>query len=172
LAGAVAIIGQQVQHASRIFPSLGGSILAMVRTIAPLQATSSVDAPKIHADAAGNVHAALGGQLSNLGLPVAKTTSAPLEAALRVFHRWLISDTEQAHILGYAVPFAGQHGGMTLDLGNRSALVLDIYESVYTLLKDAGAERAWIRTPRADLEDHSVLDLIRAQAYVDDVNGR
>jgi hypothetical protein len=118
-----------------------------------------------------------------LGSPV----TAPGKALSRVFERWNIADIQAAPILGISdagVPAYRQSTGWCLatrDMRDRATMVLDIYEGVYTLLKDPQAERTWIRTPRPDLENRSVLDLmtegsqrnlIRAQAYVDHVNGR
>ena len=111
----------------------------------------------------------------------------PVKAVSRVFERWAIGGETGAIILGADPPvdvrslWSGLGGFILRDQRDLAALVLDIYEGVYALLKDPEAERNWIRQPREDLGNRSVLDLmtegsqrnlIRAQAFVDHVNGR
>lgn len=63
----------------------------------------------------------------------------------------------------------------------RARLFLDIYEGIFSLLRNPEAEREWIAVPRQELDGQSVYDLmtegsvrdlIRAQAFVDYANGR
>jgi DNA-binding protein HU-beta len=113
--------------------------------------------------------------------------SAPAKATLRVLDRWHIADPSGAVILGSSEPDfiaqlrSGASGLATRDMQDRARLLLDIYEGVFSLLRDPKAEQDCIRMQREDLAGASLLDLmtegsqrnlIRAQAFVDYANGR
>jgi len=113
--------------------------------------------------------------------------SAPAKATLKVLDRWHIADPIGAVILGSSEPDfigqlrAGASGLATRDMLDRARLLLDIYEGVFSLLRDPKAEQHWIRLPRKDFAGASLLDLmtegsqrnlIRALAFVDYANGR
>jgi hypothetical protein len=115
------------------------------------------------------------------------TKDGPVRAVLGVFSRWNISDELGCVILGSTDPkflselASGRERLDTRDRKDRARLLLDIYEGVYTLLRDPVAEREWITLPRGDFEQHSLLDLMtegsqrnlmRALAFVEYVNGR
>lgn len=91
-----------------------------------------------------------------------EAVTTPLKACQLVFDRWGISN-----------PLPRSR--------DNAALVLDIYEGVYALVRNPVNERAWIRIPRADLGNRSLLDLLcggtrdelmRAKIFVDYANGR
>jgi DNA-binding protein HU-beta len=117
----------------------------------------------------------------------ANPPSGPIKAALHVLDRWHIADPLGAIILGSPEPdfVAGLRAGIrdlaTRDMQDRARLLLDIYEGVFTLLRDPKAERDWIRIPREDFAGRTLLDLmtegsqrnlIQVQAFVDYSNGR
>ena len=86
----------------------------------------------------------------------------PLKACQRVFERW-------------GIP------AIALGTSQQAALILDIYEGVYALMRNPNSERAWIGISRADLGNRSLLalisggsldELILARDFVDFANGR
>lgn len=101
--------------------------------------------------------------------------------------RWNIPGNQASTIIGsekagfFAALASGQASLETRDMRDRARIFFDIYEGVYSMLRDPLAERGWIRAPRPELEGQSVLDLmtegsqrnlIRALGFIDYVNGR
>jgi hypothetical protein len=126
-------------------------------------------------------------QVPAAGNAIRTNVAAPVKAVLAILRRWTIGDDVGAQILGTDEPGyvadlrSGAAGLKTRDMRDRARLLLDIYEGVFALLKNSEAEQVWIKVPRQDLDGKSVLDLmmegslrnlIRAQAFVDYVNGR
>src|SRR5438132_4109739 len=110
--------------------------------------------------------------LYRVGGPAEGVTPAPVQitasvkAVLMIFDRWQISDAEGAKILGaegetYVANLRnGLYGLRTRDSQDRARLVVDIFEGVFSLVRDADVERGWIRVERPDLDGRSVLDLM------------
>ena len=109
------------------------------------------------------------------------------KAILAVLARWDIPEDAGSRILGSerAEHVTEIAAGATLldtrDLRDRAKIFFDIFEGVYSLLQDPTAERDWIRFVRPDLQGQSILalmtegsqrNLLRAQAFIDYVNGR
>jgi hypothetical protein len=126
-------------------------------------------------------------QVPAAGNAVRTNVTAPVKAVLSILRRWTIGDDVGAQILGTDEPGyvadlrSGAASLKTRDMRDRARLLLDIYEGVFALLRNSEAEQVWIKIPRQDLDGQSVLDLmiegslrnlIRAQAFVDYVNGR
>jgi hypothetical protein len=126
-------------------------------------------------------------QVPAAGNAVRTNVTAPVKAVLAILRRWTIGDDVGAQILGTDEPGyvadlrSGAASLKTRDMRDRARLLLDIYEGVFALLRNSQAEQVWIKIPRQDLDGQSVLDLmiegslrnlIRAQAFVDYVNGR
>lgn len=109
-------------------------------------------------------------QPSEPPMPPPSLLSVPIRAVLAVLRRWSISDQAETVMFGTDGSFA-----------QRARLFLDIYEGIFSLLRNPEAEREWIAVPRQELDGQSVYDLmtegsvrdlIRAQAFVDYANGR
>ncbi len=113
--------------------------------------------------------------------------AAPVKTALAIFDRWKIDDQVGASILGERSPefVALLRVGRTVlrsrDAQDRAALFIRLYEGIYSLFSNSETERQWIRKAQPHLEGGSILDLLtegsflnlaRAQAFVDFLNGR
>jgi hypothetical protein len=113
--------------------------------------------------------------------------AVPVRALLAVFQRWDIPDQLAAVMLGAADADivtrlrSSASSLRTRDELDRMRLIINIYEGVFSLLRDPNSEKAWIRMPRSDFDGLSLLDLmtegsqrnlIRVLAFVDYVNGR
>jgi hypothetical protein len=113
--------------------------------------------------------------------------AAPVKTVLAIFDRWKIDDKVGASILGEYAPRFIQSlrvGGTILrsrDAQDRAGLFIRLYEGVYSLFENSENERRWIRDAQPRLEGKSVLDLLadgsflnlaKAQAFVDFLNGR
>ncbi len=113
--------------------------------------------------------------------------SAPVRSLLSIFQRWQLSDSDAAVLLGVddaqfiADLRVGTSGLAGKDMKDRVALVIRIYEGVYTLLRDKIAEVRWINSKLPSLDDHSLMelmlrgsftDLAYVRAFVDYANGR
>jgi hypothetical protein len=116
-----------------------------------------------------------------------EVVSGSVRAVLAVLRRWDISNELAARILGgveadhVARLRSGLSGLRTRDDFDRARLLLDIYEGIFSIFRDPESERSSIRAPRMDLGGRSLLDmmsecsqrnLMRAQAFVDYLNGR
>jgi len=113
--------------------------------------------------------------------------TGPVRALLSIFDRWQIDDRDASLFLGRETAQfvrglrAGTEGLNSRDAKDRARLLIEIYEGVYSLLRDPAAERAWISAPVRGLRDRSALeimrggsvaDLLQVKAFVDHVNGR
>jgi hypothetical protein len=106
---------------------------------------------------------------------------------LAIFSRWSISDRDGAAILGeeredfVEALRVGRASLRSRDAKDRVQLFLRLYEGVFTLFENSEAERRWINEPQPALQNESIfsllaegsfLNLARAQAFVDSINGR
>jgi hypothetical protein len=106
------------------------------------------------------------------------------KASKKIAERWGLSDDDLKIILDRATLDSGGHFRdlyFTRDQGDRLRLLIEIYDGVYSLFRNPEAERTWIRHPREELSDRSVLDLMldgsfmllyRAKVFIVTVNGR
>ena len=110
-----------------------------------------------------------------------------MKAALAVFSRWGLTNAEGAAVLGeQGEEFlhdlrAGSVVLRSRDSHDKVTTLIRLYEGVFGLFGNPEVERRWIREPQSELQGESVFSLItegsfvnllRAQAYVDFVNGR
>jgi hypothetical protein len=172
----------------RISPLLGQDPLGALS--APLRASglsSGAYVQPLRQKLTAAFHAVATSMASKEWMEAGAGPTAPVTAILRILARWDIDDASGAIILGsdeanLVSDLRTRHSTLTSrDMQDRARLLLDIYEGVYALSRNQDAERAWIRLSRDDLGHQSLLDLmtegsqrnlIRAQAFVDHVNGR
>jgi hypothetical protein len=117
----------------------------------------------------------------------AMRVAGPAKAVLAIFDRWHIDDQVGASILGEDDPSfvallrVGRAVLRSRDARDRAGLFIRLYEGVYSLFANSETERRWLHQeqPRLDgrsvhslLAEGSFLNLARAQAFVDLVNGR
>jgi hypothetical protein len=113
--------------------------------------------------------------------------SGPVTALLAIFARWGISDADGAVLLGkenahYVAELrAGLSGLSGRDTKDRARLLIQIYESVHSLLRTGEQETSWLKAPLENLQGRSLIgvmlggsvaDLLLAKAYIDHANGR
>jgi hypothetical protein len=86
-----------------------------------------------------------------------------------ILNRWNLDDKLNDRILSFDNQI------------DRSKILIQIYEGVYSLFRDKDAESRWIRASIPDLEGQSLLQLIsdgsfikllQAKDFVDYINGR
>jgi hypothetical protein len=119
---------------------------------------------------------------------LAVRVTGPVKAVLSILDRWRIDDGAASAMLGAdeKTYVRGLRLGLnrlrSRDEQDRARMIIRIYEGLYSLVGNRpDAERRWLEQPRPELKDSSVLatmtegsfaSLMRAQAFVDFVNGR
>ena len=113
--------------------------------------------------------------------------SGPVSTLMSIFDRWQLDSRDAALFLGSETSDfindlrVGTRGLNTRDTKDRARVLIKIYEGVHSLMRDAEAERSWIRAPLEGLNGRSILevmrggsitDLIYVSQFIDYVNGR
>jgi hypothetical protein len=106
---------------------------------------------------------------------------------MSIFDRWQIDSRDAALFLGSDTSDfindlrVGTSGLNTRDTKDRARVLIKIYEGVHSLMREAEAERSWIRAPLEGLHGRAILevmrggsisDLLYVSQFVDYVNGR
>ncbi|MGA7070402.1 hypothetical protein [Bradyrhizobium sp.] len=113
--------------------------------------------------------------------------SGPIRSLLSIFARWEISDQDAAKLLGketaqYLADLRAGTAGLTgRDTQDRARLLLEIYEAVHSLLREAAEEKSWLTAAMPALEGRnlfeimhngSIADLLLTKSFADHANGR
>ena len=113
--------------------------------------------------------------------------SGPVSTLMSIFDRWQIDSRDAALFLGSDTSDfindlrVGTSGLNTRDTKDRARVLIKIYEGVHSLMREAEAERSWIRAPLEGLHGRAILevmrggsisDLLYVSQFVDYVNGR
>jgi hypothetical protein len=114
--------------------------------------------------------------LSTLGVAVvgqspfvAERPTGPVQFILRLLDVWNLDKADARAMLGFEQGdealvegiLAGRGSLRGVDTKDRVTTLIRIRSLLADLLQDVEAERAWLRTPRAELGNRSPLDLLR-----------